>query len=217
MARPQPGIFAQGTRSHYHLEFDLRPGAPIDAVVAALGGLREPSVTAGGSNIVVGFGADAVAAAASRRRARCARRLRGHRGRRPPGAGHAARSLGVDPRHGRRRRARRRPRRGRSCSRRSLDLAAEQPCFVYRDSRDLTGFIDGTENPPVEEAFEVALVPDGEPGARRCVRDRAEVGARPRRSSTRSRSRSRRARSGARSPTASSSTTSPTPRTSRAS
>ncbi len=44
-------------------------------------------------------------------------------------------------------------------------LAAEQPCFVYRDSRDLTGFIDGTENPPVEEAFDVALVPDGEPGA----------------------------------------------------
>ena len=29
-------------------------------------------------------------------------------------------------------------------------LAAEQPCFVYHDSRDLTGFIDGTENPPVE-------------------------------------------------------------------
>ena len=29
-------------------------------------------------------------------------------------------------------------------------LAVEQPCFVYLDSRDLTGFIDGTENPPVE-------------------------------------------------------------------
>ena len=40
--------------------------------------------------------------------------------------------------------------------RRSPTLAAEQPCFVYRDSRDLTGFIDGTENPPVEEAHEVA-------------------------------------------------------------
>ena len=36
---------------------------------------------------------------------------------------------------------------------------------MYRDSRDLTGFIDGTENPPVEEAFDVALVPDGRPGA----------------------------------------------------
>ena len=43
-------------------------------------------------------------------------------------------------------------------------LAAEQPCFVYLDSRDLTGFIDGTENPPVESAHEVAIIPDGEVG-----------------------------------------------------
>jgi putative iron-dependent peroxidase len=47
---------------------------------------------------------------------------------------------------------------------RELELAAEQPCFVYRDSRDLTGFVDGTENPPVEEAPEVAVLADG-PGA----------------------------------------------------
>ena len=56
MARPQPGIFAQGTRSHYHLEFDLRPDTADGDICAALNGLREPSVTAGGSNIVVGFG-----------------------------------------------------------------------------------------------------------------------------------------------------------------
>ena len=47
MARPQPGIFAQGTRSHYHLEFDLRPDVTDDAISAALGALREPAVTAG--------------------------------------------------------------------------------------------------------------------------------------------------------------------------
>ena len=35
MAVPQPGIFAQGTRSHYHLEFDLRPGATC-AVLSSL-------------------------------------------------------------------------------------------------------------------------------------------------------------------------------------
>ena len=164
MARPQPGIFAQGTRSHYHLEFDLRPGAADDAVVAALHGLREPSVTAGGSNIVVGFGADlwrrlqpddAPAELAS------FTAIEGD-GRRAPATQHDvwvwAHGTGEDV---------------------ELDvaravvavmspvatLAAEQPCFVYRDSRDLTGFIDGTENPPVEEAFDVALVPDGEPGA----------------------------------------------------
>jgi putative iron-dependent peroxidase len=164
MARPQPGIFAQGTRSHYHLEFDLRPGATDEAVVQTLHGLREPPVTAGGSNIVVGFGADLwrrlhpddapaeLAPFAA---------IEGD-GRGAPATQHdlwvwthgtgedveldVARAVaaGLAP---------------------VATLAAEQPCFVYRDSRDLTGFIDGTENPPVEEAFEVALVPDGEPGA----------------------------------------------------
>jgi putative iron-dependent peroxidase len=164
MARPQPGIFAQGTRSHYHLEFDVRPDASVAAICAAVGGLREPPVTAGGSNIVVGFGpalwrrlrpddapaalADFVAIEAD--------------GRHAPATQHVvwvwSHGTGEDV---------------------ELDvaravaavmapvctLAAEQPCFVYQDSRDLTGFIDGTENPPVEQAFEVALVPDGETGA----------------------------------------------------
>ena len=40
MARPQPGIFAQGTRSHYHLEFDLRPDAS-DEAIDAIGQLGE--------------------------------------------------------------------------------------------------------------------------------------------------------------------------------
>jgi putative iron-dependent peroxidase len=44
-------------------------------------------------------------------------------------------------------------------------LAAEQACFVHRDSRDLTGFIDGTANPQLLEAPIAALVPDGQPGA----------------------------------------------------
>jgi putative iron-dependent peroxidase len=164
MARPQPGIFAQGTRSHYHLEFDVRPDATDDAIVEALHGLREPPVTAGGSNIVVGFGADLwrrlqpddAPAALGPFAA-----IEGD-GRRAPATQHDlwvwTHGTGEDV---------------------ELDvaravvavltpvatLAAEQPCFVYLDSRDLTGFIDGTENPPVEQAFDVALVPDGEPGA----------------------------------------------------
>ena len=43
-------------------------------------------------------------------------------------------------------------------------LAVDQPGFVYRDLRDLTGFIDGTENPKGEERPEVALIPEGEAG-----------------------------------------------------
>ena len=42
--------------------------------------------------------------------------------------------------------------------------ATEQPCFVHRDSRDLTGFIDGSANPMTHEAPEAALIPDGQPG-----------------------------------------------------
>jgi porphyrinogen peroxidase len=164
MARPQPGIFAQGTRSHYHLEFDLRPGADDDTVIEALHGLREPSVTAGGSNIVVGFGPDLW------------RRLRPvdapaalapfvaveGDGRRAPATQHdlwvwthgTGEDVELDV-----------ARAVVAVLAPTLVLAAEQPCFVYRDSRDLTGFIDGTENPPVEDAFDVALVPDGGPGA----------------------------------------------------
>ena len=58
----------------------------------------------------------------------------------------------------------------RCARRRSPTLAAEQPCFVYHDSRDLTGFIDGTENPPVEEAHDVAIVARRRAGGGRRVR-----------------------------------------------
>ncbi len=42
-----------------------------------------------------------------------------------------------------------------------VDLA----CFTYRDSRDLTGFVDGTANPKGAAARNAALIPDGQPGA----------------------------------------------------
>jgi putative iron-dependent peroxidase len=44
-------------------------------------------------------------------------------------------------------------------------LALEVAGWTYRENRDLTGFIDGTENPPLSEAPEVALVADGAPVA----------------------------------------------------
>jgi putative iron-dependent peroxidase len=164
MSTPQPGIFAQGTRSHYHLELLLRPGVGSDAVCEALGGLREPPVTTGGANIVVGFGpsawrmlapgdapealADFVAIEGDGRRAPATQRdiwVWTH------GTGQdvvldVARAVvaALAP---------------------VAELAAEEPCFVYTDSRDLTGFVDGTENPPAEEAGTVATVPDGRPGA----------------------------------------------------
>jgi putative iron-dependent peroxidase len=44
-------------------------------------------------------------------------------------------------------------------------VAQETSSWPYRHDRDLTGFIDGTENPSLIEAPEVALVPEGQPGA----------------------------------------------------
>ena len=41
------------------------------------------------------------------------------------------------------------------------ELKQEEHGFLYRDSRDLTGFIDGTSNPEDEERQDVALIPSG--------------------------------------------------------
>src|SRR5690349_3738055 len=46
-----------------------------------------------------------------------------------------------------------------------MTVARETPTFIYRNSLDLTGFIDGTGNPEPEEQRDRAVVPDGQPGA----------------------------------------------------
>jgi putative iron-dependent peroxidase len=43
-------------------------------------------------------------------------------------------------------------------------LANEIVGWPYHHDRDLTGFIDGTENPTLVEAISVALIPAGQPG-----------------------------------------------------
>ena len=44
-------------------------------------------------------------------------------------------------------------------------VADETSSWPYRHDRDLTGFIDGSENPSLIDATEVALIPEGNPGA----------------------------------------------------
>ena len=44
-------------------------------------------------------------------------------------------------------------------------VAEETASWPYQHDRDLTGFIDGTENPTLVDASEVALIPEGNPGA----------------------------------------------------
>jgi putative iron-dependent peroxidase len=46
---------------------------------------------------------------------------------------------------------------------RSVHVREEVPAFRYLDSRDLTGFVDGSENPEDEERAEVALVGEEDP------------------------------------------------------
>jgi putative iron-dependent peroxidase len=165
MATGQPGIFAQGTRAHYHLEFDVRPDAPAAEIAAAVGSLREPAVTAGGFNLVIGFGADLwrrlVPAGDFPVGLRPFDAVEGPDGRRAPATQHdlwvwvhgTGPDLALDA-----------ARAVTAALAGIAHLVVDQPCFVYRDSRDLTGFIDGTENPPVEEAPGTALIAAGEPG-----------------------------------------------------
>jgi putative iron-dependent peroxidase len=162
---PQFGIFAQGTIAHEFIEFDLRPDVDMGLATAALSRLRAPAVSAGGVNLVIGFGSElwrTVApdeAPADLAPFTPIGRLGGHHA---PATQHdvwlwiSGSSQDVVFEH------------SRAAVRALADVAAvatEQPAFVHRDSRDLTGFIDGTANPMTHEAPAVALVPEGMPGA----------------------------------------------------
>lgn len=164
MATPQFGIFAQGTRTHVHLEFDRSRGIDVEVLRGAVRRLREPTVTSGGANIVVGFGPDTARALFPSSVPAALRpfgAIAGADGRSAPATQHdiwvwihgTGGDVALDTARG-----------VTAALAGCASLVAEQPCFVYRDSRDLTGFVDGTENPPVEDAPEVALVADG-PGA----------------------------------------------------
>ena len=46
-----------------------------------------------------------------------------------------------------------------------MAVARETLAWIWRDSLDLTGFIDGTGNPEPQDQAAAAVVPDGQPGA----------------------------------------------------
>jgi len=160
MSTPQAGIFALGTRTHHHLEFDIDDAAPAGAIADVINSIIE----IGGSNLVVGFGAGLWSRSSPSQPADLAEftEVIGRDGYSAPSTQHDLwiwiHGTGVDD---------------------VLDVATactaalsglgslevETRCFVYHDSRDLTGFIDGTENPPPTEAMEVACIPAGKAGA----------------------------------------------------
>jgi putative iron-dependent peroxidase len=163
LALPQFGIFAQGTHAHHFLEFDLRPGIGAAEAVEAFRGLRTPDVSAGGINLVLAFGADlwrAVApAAAPGDLAPFAPVGRGDRA--APATQHDAWLWisGAEPDV-----TWQSARAAAQAVAAAARVAAEQPAFTYRGGRDITGFVDGTANPQVRRAADVALVPPGRPG-----------------------------------------------------
>jgi porphyrinogen peroxidase len=132
---PQPGIFAVGTRSHHHLEFDVT-GDRAD-VLAAVARIREAATSVAGVNVVVGFAAEPFET------------IVGVDGFTMPAAQHDLwlwmHSAGPDAVFNVARLAARE-------LAGLATLASEQPSFAYQASQDLTGFEDGTENPPIDEA-----------------------------------------------------------------
>ena len=165
MTEPQTGIFPLGTASHAYLEFDAHDAGSGEELVRTVAGLREPRTTMGGINLVAGF------------RPELWRRavpddapdvdgfgddIVGTDGYRMPATQHdvllwlsgsaydvvfdAARSAiaALEP---------------------LATVAEETSSWPYHHDRDLTGFIDGTENPTLLDAPDAVLIPDGRPGA----------------------------------------------------
>ncbi len=160
--RHQPGIFAVGTRAHHHLELDVVDAAGLRA---ALGRIREAMTTIAGVNLVVGLGAETLARVAPEAMPTDVgpfAAVTGPDGFTLPATQHDLwlwfHGAGPDDTFAAARAAVA-----------ELDgvatVATEQQGFAYRASQDLTGFEDGTENPPLDEAVEVATIADGEPGA----------------------------------------------------
>ena len=164
--RPQSGIFALGTASHSYLEFDLVAGQRGDRLVAAISALREPRTTMGGVNLVAGFRPElwreAAPDDAPAELEGFDEDLAGIDGFVMPATQHdavlwlsgSAYDVIFDV--------------ARAAIAELQGLATvadETSSWPYRHDRDLTGFIDGSENPTLVDAPELVLIPEGSPGA----------------------------------------------------
>jgi porphyrinogen peroxidase len=161
---PQFGIVAQGTHAHYFLEFDFKRGVTLPETVTAFRRLRTPDVSAGGVNLVMAFGESAWRAVAPMLTPADLGRFQavvGTDGRSAPATQHDAWLWisGAEPDV-----VWQSARAAAIAVSEAADLATEQPGFTYLGGRDITGFIDGTANPQVRRAADVAVVPPGHSG-----------------------------------------------------
>jgi porphyrinogen peroxidase len=165
MSTPQSGIFALGTASHAYLEFDAREGIARE-LVTAVASLREPRTTMGGVNLVAGFRPElwreVVPDDAPTEVTGFNEDVLGAGGYRMPATQHdallwlsgSAYDVIFDL-----------ARAAVAALAPVAALAEETSSWPYQHDRDLTGFIDGSENPNLIDATEVATIPTGDPGA----------------------------------------------------
>lgn len=164
MSNPQAGIFALGNVANTYLEFDLSLGHSGASLVATIANFEELRTTTSGVNVVVGFRPELWTAIAPRsvQLSGFNSPIVGPDGFTMPTTQHdlalwiaggsydvvfdAARATiaAVDS---------------------VAAVASEVVGWSYHHDLDLTGFIDGTENPSLSEAPEVVLVQEGSPGA----------------------------------------------------
>ncbi|MCU1494483.1 MAG: Dyp-type peroxidase family [Acidimicrobiaceae bacterium] len=158
--QPQSGIFAFGTTEHCYVELDLAPGADAGSLVSALAALHGPDSPLVATSAVVALRPELWASVAPDAAPPAVRSFA------PIQAGaysmpatqHDAwiwcagpsRDVVFDSASGA----------IHSLAARAT-VATEVTGWVHERNRDLTGFIDGTENPPAIEAPGVALVPAG--------------------------------------------------------
>lgn len=165
MRNPQAGIFALGTASHAYLEFDVSLRQDGRKLVTAISSLREPRTTMGGVNLVVGFRPELwkrIVPEDAPENLQSFRDIVGVGGFVMPATQHDAvvwiSGSAYDVVF--------------EVSREAIaalsglaSVAEETSSWPYQHDRDLTGFIDGTENPTLVDAPDVALIPEGSPGS----------------------------------------------------
>ena len=162
----QSGIFALGTASHSYIELDRRSHASPEDLVRRVASLREPRTTMGGVNLVAGYRPEIWRAVspsdAPTELHSFERDLVGAGGYTMPATQHDA-VLWISGSEydvvfdvARQAMAELEPVAG---------VAEETSSWPYHHDRDLTGFIDGTKNPSLIDAPDIALIGEGEAGA----------------------------------------------------
>jgi len=165
VTEPQAGIFALGTASHTYLEFDAHGADAADRLARTVASLREPRTTMGGINLVAGFGPEIWRRAAPDDAPNVGSfdsDVVGVDGYTMPATQHdallwlsgSAYDVVFDA-----------ARSAIAALASIATVAEETTSWPYHHDRDLTGFIDGTENPTVLDAPDEVLIPHGQPAA----------------------------------------------------